>query len=179
MELIGKIRDKVTTQDYSPKSKIDGLELIELRRFVDDSGSFAELLRIGRNGEAQTIRGFFLLAGQINHSEVEPGAIKAWHIHFDQIDVWFVPPKQRLLVGLWDLREDSPTADVKIRLVLGAGRAQLLVIPPGVAHGCANLSQETVDIIYFINRQFDRAKPDEHRLPWDILGEEFWELRKE
>lgn len=80
MKLLEKVRCEVKTQDYSPKLKIGGVELVELRCFVDDSGSFAELLRISRNGKALTVWGFFLLAGQINHSEVEPGAIKAWHL---------------------------------------------------------------------------------------------------
>jgi len=170
---------RATTQDYSPKQKIDGLRLIELRRFVDDSGSFAELLRIGENGEAQAISGFSLLGGQTSCSEVEPGAVKAWHLHYKQVDVWCVLPGQRLLVGLWDLREDSPTANAKMRLVLGAGRAQLLVIPSGVAHGCANLSGDPVYIIYFINRQFNPDNPDEHRIRWNQAGKDFWEMKKE
>lgn len=177
MRLLKGIR--VTTQDYSPKPKIDGVRLITLKRFVDDSGSFAELLRIGEDGEAQVIPGFSLLGGQISCSEVEPGAVKAWHLHYKQTDVWCVLPGQRLLVGLWDLREDSPTADVKMRLVLGAGRAQLLVIPPGVAHGCANLSGEPAYIIYFIDRQFDPSDPDEHRIRWNQAGKDFWEMTKE
>jgi len=168
----------VSTQDYLSKPVIDGVVLVELRRFVDDGGSFVELSRVADFGMLMSVPGIFLAGGQINHSEVEPGAIKAWHVHYDQYDVWYVPPRQRLLVGLWDVREDSPTANVRMRVVLGAGRAQLLVIPPGVAHGCANLSNEPVDIIYFINRQFNPEDPDEQRLPWDVLGEEFWKMSK-
>lgn len=178
MRLIKAIRDEVSPQDYSPKPRIDGVKLIELKRFVDDGGSLTELLRLDPDAEAETIT-FCLLGGQINHSEIEPGAIKAWHLHFGQIDVWFVPPRYRLLVGLWDLREGSPTENDRMRLVLGAGRAQLLVIPPGVAHGCANLSQEPVDLIYLMDRQFAPVDTDELRIPWDALGEEFWQMKRE
>ena len=105
-----------------------------------------------------------------------PGAIKAFHLHYRQDDIWFVPPHDRMLVGLLDTRKASPTAGIHQRIVLGAGRAQLLFIPRGVAHGVTNQAASPGSIFYFVNRQFDPSDPDERRLPHDILGAQFWAM---
>jgi dTDP-4-dehydrorhamnose 3,5-epimerase len=63
-----------------------------------------------------------------------------------------------------------------MRFVLGAGRARLLYTPRGVAHGCANIWNTPSTIIYFVNQQFNLEAPDERRLPYDLLGEDFWEI---
>jgi len=52
-----------------------------------------------------------------------------------------------------------------MRFMLGGGRARLLLIPRGVAHGVANLSARGAQLIYFSNATFDPHNPDEHRLP--------------
>jgi dTDP-4-dehydrorhamnose 3,5-epimerase len=115
---------------------------------------------------------------QSSYSEVLPGAIKAWHLHDVQDDLWFVPPSQRLLVGLLDVREHSVTYKQSMRVVLGGGAAKLLYIPAGVAHGAANPWQAAAGIIYFVSSQFDAANPDELRLPWDLIGREFWQIQQ-
>jgi dTDP-4-dehydrorhamnose 3,5-epimerase len=108
---------------------------------------------------------------------MEPGTIKAWHLHERQDDLWFVPPQSRLLVGLLDVREGSPSYDVPMRFVMGAGKARLLFIPRGVAHGVANLTQQPASVLYFATEPFNSAHPDEHRLPWDTLGPDFWTIQ--
>ena len=77
---------------------------------------------------------------QINYSEMDPGVIKAFHVHRRQTDVWFVPPGDKMLLVLVDVRAGSPTEKVVRRLVLGEGAARLVRIPPGVAHGVKNLA---------------------------------------
>ena len=64
-----------------------------------------------------------------------------------------------------------------MRFILGAGVAQLLVIPAGVAHGAANPWTESTSMTYFTDRQFDPGHPDEHRLPYDLFGPDFWQLK--
>lgn len=167
-------RDKLSLQDYSPKPKIEGVQIIELKRFVDDGGSFAELVRFDESGELEAVPGF--RPRQASYSEVMPGAIKAFHFHLNQEDVWFIPPTDRLLIGLIDARKDSPSYGVSQRFVMGDGRSQLLYIPRGVAHGGGNIWNKPATIFYFVNQQFNLDAPDEHRLPWDINGKEFWEL---
>ena len=165
----------LTTQEYGAKPRIQGVELKEGKSFISDDGLFCELLRI-TDGQLELWPEFE--PRQISYSEVEPGAKKAFHLQFDQEDVWMVPPDKRMLVVLHDARHDSSTAKVTMRLVLGGGKAQALLIPRGVAHGCANIWTEPSSLIYATNAQFNAAEPDEHRLPWDFLGEDVWQMTK-
>lgn len=162
-------------QDYSPARRIDGVEIVELNRFNDDGGAITELGRFAAGHHAQ-LDGFELK--QMNFSEVEPGVVKAFHMHGRQTDVWYVPPRDKMLVILHDCRKGSPTENVTMRFVLGDGRSRLLRIPPGVAHGCSNLRNAMANLIYFVDVQFsaDPAETDEGRLPWDFLGAEIWEM---
>jgi dTDP-4-dehydrorhamnose 3,5-epimerase len=166
-------RPALTTQHYGPTAVIDGVQRIDLRLMIDDSGSFAEVVRLDSAGRLEALPGFQVR--QTSYSLVLPGAIKAFHLHFNQDDVWFVPPTDRLLVGLIDTRASSPTYRLTGRYVLGGGKAQLLFIPRGVAHGASNTTDAPAHIFYFVNQQFSLTDPDERRLPWDIAGAEFWQ----
>jgi dTDP-4-dehydrorhamnose 3,5-epimerase len=167
-------RDKVSTQEYGRKQPIEGVQIIELRHLIDDGGSFAEIVRFDEQGRLLQIPDFQVR--QSSYSQVLSGAIKAFHLHFNQEDVWFVPPTDRLLIGLVDVRESSPTYQQTMRFVMGAGKAQILYIPRGVGHGCANIGTTPATILYYVNQHFDLNAPDEHRLPWDMLGVEFWQI---
>jgi dTDP-4-dehydrorhamnose 3,5-epimerase len=174
VELGEQYRERFSVQEYRSGPRIDGVELRELRRFEEDGGSFNEVMRVS-DGEAEDWPGF--APRQCSHSEVLPGAIKAFHVHRRQTDLWFVPAGSRLLVGLVDVREESATAGAQMRFVAGAGRSHMLLIPPGVAHGCANLGGAASALLYFTDRQFDASDPDEGRLPWDLLGAGFWRIQ--
>jgi dTDP-4-dehydrorhamnose 3,5-epimerase len=167
-----KYSGKISTQDYSKKPVIDGVKIVELKNIVGEDGNFSELMRLSENGESQEFLGFFVK--QISSSHILGGAIKAWHIHLNQEDVWHIQPHNKMIVGLLDARKNSPTKDTTMRLSLGGGKAHLLYIPRGVAHGAVNISKKPGTIIYFVNQQFNIENPDEHRLPWNILGEDFW-----
>jgi dTDP-4-dehydrorhamnose 3,5-epimerase-like enzyme len=169
-----EFRDKLTTQEYGGGARIDGVRLLDLRLMTDDGGAFAELVRFDEGGSLEAIPDF--KARQSSYSLVLPGAIKAFHLHFGQEDVWFVPPTDRLLIGLADARRASPTYNAAMRFVMGGGKAQLLYIPRGVAHGCANLWGQPATILYYVSQQFSLQDPDERRLPWDILGADFWQM---
>lgn len=169
-------RNDLSIQDYRKKITIDGVQLIGLQSFVDDGGALAEIARLDENGNLVLIPEFKVR--QSTWSQMLPGTIKAFHLHYNQEDVWFIMPYDRMLVGLFDARENSPTYKASMRLVMGAGRAQLLYLPRGVAHGLANVWQNPANMMYFVNQCFDPEKPDEHRLPWNILGEDFWDIKK-
>jgi len=170
-------KKNVFTQDYTPKEKIAGVVVQPMPHMVDDGGFFLELGR-WQDHVMQTFPEFDLK--QLNYSEVDPGVIKAWHLHYHQEDIWFVPPSHKLLVLLRDCREDSKTNGVMMRLTLGAGKGYLVHIPRGVAHGAANLWDKPAAIIYFVNNQFtpDPTSTDEHRLDWDYFGSDIWSLTK-
>jgi len=172
-----RARDAYTVQSYAGKRRIDGVEVVELRRFNDDGGSMTELGRL-TDGVHRDLPGF--VVRQVNFSVMDPGVIKAFHLHRRQTDVWFVPPSSKMLVVLGDAREGSPTEGVVSRVVMGDGISRLLRIPPGVAHGVRNIGSGDGQIIYFVDTQFDPdpAGCDEGRLPWDHFGVEIWEKER-
>lgn len=136
---------------------IEGVEMKELVSHEDERGFFREILRdtdgIAREGWAQA-----------SHSLMHPGVAKAWHVHPTQIDWWYVPAGD-LKVGLYDLREGSPTRGQLEELFLGEHYpARLLKIPAGVAHGCRAIGG-TTHLIYFTSRTYDPG--EEGRLPHD------------
>ncbi|MDQ2799921.1 MAG: dTDP-4-dehydrorhamnose 3,5-epimerase family protein [Armatimonadota bacterium] len=169
-----EFQDKITTQEYGGGTRIDGVQIIDLRLLTDDGGSFAELVRFDEAGNLEAIPSFQVR--QSSYSLVLPGAIKAFHLHYTQEDVWFVPPTDRLLIGLIDARQASPTYGKTMRFVMGGGKTQLLYIPRGVGHGGANIWGQPATILYYVSRQFNLQDPDERRLPWDMLGADFWQM---
>ncbi len=177
MKLIKEIEDKLTLQDYSKTKIIDGVKVVDLKRFNDDGGSFIELARL-TNGNPELLPEVNIK--QINFSEMLPNVIKAFHVHIKQTDIWFVPPKDKILLVLVDIREDSPTKGLQMRIPLGDYKSKLVVIPPGIAHGCKNIGTDTGQIIYFVSSIFsaDPKDSDEGRLPWDYFGSEIWEIEK-
>ena len=177
MEWSSAAKQAFQTQSYAPRPTIDGVEIVTLTRFHDDGGSMTELARLV-DTTPQTLAGFTMR--QINFSEVEPGAIKAFHLHARQTDVWFVPPSDRMLLLLVDVRKGSRTDGTSMRITLGAGASRLVRIPPGVAHGVRNLAATTGRIIYFTDLHFspDPSDCDEGRLPWDYLGADVWDVAR-
>jgi dTDP-4-dehydrorhamnose 3,5-epimerase len=175
MDLTPEAKRAFTLQSYPAARTIDGVELLRLARHADEGGSLTELARLD-DGRAQGVAGF--TARQVNFSEVEPGVVKAYHLHTRQTDLWYVPPSDRMLVVLLDLRRGSRTEGTRMRLILGNGDSRLLRIPPGVAHGMRNIGTATARVIYLTDLHFsaEPATCDEGRLPWDFAGPEVWDL---
>lgn len=178
MKLIEDAARALTTQKYGRKSEIGGVIVSQLKRFNDDGGALTEIARLSA-GKLEAFSDFQL--AQINFSEIDPGIVKAFHLHEKQTDIWYVPPTCKILLVLIDLRLDSPTRDNQMRIILGDCSDRLVLIPPGVAHGCKNVKSRTGQIIYLVDRQFssDPEECDEKRLPWDFAGKSIWEVGKE
>jgi dTDP-4-dehydrorhamnose 3,5-epimerase len=165
-----------THQEYG--RGIEGVKVVRLTRFSDDGGSMTELARLD-NAVPQAFGGFAVK--QVNFSTLEPGVLKAFHVHERQFDVWFVPPSDRVLLVLVDVREGSATSKHVLKIMLGDGGSTLVKIPPGVAHGCKNVGPHTARLIYLTSEHFsaDPKTTDEGRLPWDLVGPEIWEPAKD
>jgi len=178
MDFIPEVQDRYGVQCYDSVPGIDGVERIALTRRNDDGGVFMELARLV-SGELEALPGF--RPAQINYSELDPGVIKAFHIHRRQTDVWFVTPESKLLAVLLDARDRSVTRGRQMRLVLGDGVCQLIRIPPGVAHGIRNLSPARSRMFYLVDFHFDPSPEitQEGRLPWDFLGAGIWEVERQ
>jgi dTDP-4-dehydrorhamnose 3,5-epimerase len=157
-------------KSYDKAPAIEGVEVVSLRRHVDDRGLFLEVFRrrathLGSEALAELFAGVDL--AQVNYSLVTAeDHVKGLHYHLKQADVWFCPPPFKLKVVLLDLRKTSPTAGRAQVVVLGDGRDALVKIPPGVAHGYRPLSVPC-GLFYLVTQCFDLADPDEYRVAWD------------
>ena len=169
-----KFEGKVARQTYGEVKGIADVRMIDFNFHTDDGGDFHEVARITGN-RTNLLDGFEI--HQINRSRFNPGLVKAFHLHMNQDEVWAVHPLDRLLAGLVDVRKGSVTEGVSMRVVLGGGKSKFLYIPRGVAHGGMVLGPSPVDVVYLMNQQF--SGEDELRLPWDLLGKEFWHIRNE
>ena len=170
-----KYRGKVYIQDYSKKPTIEGVQVLKLNTIVGEDGDLSEVMRL-KDGEIEAIPGFKLF--QVNRVQLLAGAVKAWNLHYKQDDLWLPLPPGHLFVGLWDLRENSKTKGETMRISLMGGH-NMLYIPKGVAHGTKNMGEHTLNLLYFVDQQFNLEDPDERRLPWDALGEDFWEPQRD
>jgi dTDP-4-dehydrorhamnose 3,5-epimerase len=174
-DLSKKAQENYSVQSYEKTPVIDGVVIKDIPWFVDDGGFFMEMGRFA-GGIHELFPDFEIK--QTNYSQMTPGAIKAFHLHLSQEDIWFVPPHERLLVVLSDQRKDAQTSGQNMRFIMGEGKPRLVYIPRGVAHGVANLWERSASIIYFVNQQFSAENTDEGRLPWDMLGKEIWEINR-
>ena len=136
---------------------IDGVEIKELKTFYDDRGFFRELIRVTDDFFAQ---GF----GQWSHSFMFDNVIKAWHYHKIQTDWWYVATGV-MRVGLYDLREGSSTYKKTMDFLMGDHQsAKVVMIPPGVAHGCKTV-QGPVNLFYITSHVYNTD--DEIRIPYN------------
>ncbi len=176
-DLLDLYKEKIYTQKYREEEHIDGVMIVDLHLHVGEDGSFSEIARLSDKGELLSIPGFHIK--QINRSNLDPQCVKAWHLHYKQDEVWYINPESKLLVGLLDVRKNSKSPGHVQRLTLGGGKTQLLFIPRGVAHGSRNLLNTEAMMWYLVNEYFDKSQPDEQRLPWDLLGADYWESQKD
>ena len=143
---------------------IEGVELKPLVTHSDERGFFREIVR---GTETIAAEGF----AQVSHSLMHPGVAKAWHLHPTQVDWWYVPAGD-LKVALYDTREGSATRGELMELFLGEHyEAQLLKIPPGVAHGCRVIGG-TTHLIYLTSSTYNpdeeqRLAPDDPAIGYD------------
>lgn len=175
--LLPDVSDKTYAQDYSSQPQIEGVKVIELKNFLNEEGDFSEILRLDDSGHLEVMPEFQLR--QINRTTIFPQAVKAWHFHYNQDEMWYVPQCYQLTVGLWDIREDSISKNLKKKIQLGGGSSKIVFIPRGVAHGMKNFSTQSAQLFYFVSQQFDSQNPDEMRLPWNASGEEFWQAERD
>jgi dTDP-4-dehydrorhamnose 3,5-epimerase len=170
-------------KSYAKPAPIAGVEVLWLKRHVDDRGLFLEIYRhatthAGSEGLARFFQG--VEVAQLNYSLVTaPDHVKGLHYHLKQSDVWFCPPPFKLKAVMLDLRRDSPTAGAAQAVVLGEGNDAWLKVPAGVAHGYRPLTAPC-GLFYLVTRCFDLTDPDEYRISWDHPAvRDLWAVRNE
>ena len=130
--------------------------MIHSTSYPDNRGRFQEAFR------KDWISDLFSDQLQINCSHSKAGVIRGLHFHKKQTDYWF-PVSGSFRVGLADMRPESPTFRKSVSFDLCADDPVGLVIPPGVAHGYAALTDAV--LIYMVNRYFDGS--DEFGVAWN------------
>lgn len=138
---------------------IDGVIVKELVPHPDERGFFEEIIR---RSDPFFAEGF----GQLSHSFMHTGVVKAWHIHTTQIDWWYVA-RGTVKAVLCDLRKDSKTYKELVEFILGdeAGSIIVLKIPAGVAHGLKVL-KGPADLFYVTSGEYNKEK-EEGRILYD------------
>ena len=136
---------------------IDGVIKKELVRHKDERGFFEEIIRVSDDFFKE---GF----GQLSHSYMYGGTIKAWHIHKTQVDWWYVV-KGLVKVALYDGRANSPTYKQVEEFTLGEGGQDIVLkIPTQVAHGLKVL-KGPAEFIYVTSGTY--SKEEEGRIAYD------------
>ena len=138
---------------------IEGVQIKNLVSHPDERGFFRELIR-------KTDDFFTPGFGQLSHSLVHPGVIKAWHGHAKQYQ-WTYVITGVLFVVLYDMRQESRTYKEKMQMVLGDGlNAQIYVLPPSVVHGY-RCQSGPAHVLYVTSDVYDPE--EEIRLPLSEL----------
>jgi dTDP-4-dehydrorhamnose 3,5-epimerase len=136
---------------------IEGVVVKELVTHADERGFFREILRVT---DDMSLAGF----GQLSHSLVHPGVIKAWHGHTLQTQ-WTYVAAGLLKVVLYDGRSESPTFRQRAEFLVGIDQHEkVYCFPPGVLHGYRCVDGPA-HVIYVTSGVYDLS--DEIRLPTD------------
>jgi dTDP-4-dehydrorhamnose 3,5-epimerase len=136
---------------------IDGVVVKDLVTHADERGYFRELIRAS---DPAFKDGF----GQLSHSLVNPGVVKAWHGHSKQAQ-WTYVITGALQAVLYDARPTSPTAGNKLELLLGDQYpSRIYLLPVGVLHGYCCVAGPA-HVLYVTSGEYDLA--DEVRVPHD------------
>jgi len=113
---------------------IDGVIITPLKQILDDRGKVMHMLR----RDSKLFKEF----GEIYFSCVNPGAIKAWHIHKHMI-LNYAVPYGRIKLVLYDDRKESRTKDEVQEILMGGDNYCLVTIPPLIWNGFKGLGEET------------------------------------
>jgi len=159
--LPGATKDEQSvTSDWTVlQEPIDGVQLVEVRNVIANSGHTTEVLRREWFGGGVEI-------DQVFQVTLGPHGISAWHVHLDTTDRLFVNAGQVKIV-LYDSRAGSATRGLVNEFRLGDRRPGLVVIPPGVWHGVQNLQATESRVLNLVDVAYEYEDPDHWRLPAD------------
>ena len=134
---------------------IEGVVLKELVTHTDERGFFREIFRFSEDFGDVTV-------GQISHSYVNEGVIKAWHGHVYQSQ-WNYVVTGEIKAALHDNRTESATYGKTMEFLIGEYEApKAYYFPPGILHGYKCL-KGPMQIIYVTSGVYDLS--DEIRAP--------------
>jgi dTDP-4-dehydrorhamnose 3,5-epimerase len=141
---------------------IDGVTITPLKQIVDERGKIMHMLRADAKG--------FQSFGEIYFSCVNPGSIKAWHIH-KSMTLNYAVPHGHIKLVLYDDRPKSPTKGEIQEIELGPDHYQLVTIPPKIWNGFTGLGSEMAIVancatIPHDPNEIERLDPHDVKIPY-------------
>jgi dTDP-4-dehydrorhamnose 3,5-epimerase len=146
---------------------VEGVVVSPRRQFIDERGKVMHMLR----SDDVVFQRF----GEVYFSWVNPGAVKAWHLH-REMTLNYACPHGLIKLVLFDDRPGSPTHGRSMELFLGPDDYSLVTVPPGIWNGfkgvatypslvcnCATIPHRPDEI--------ERLDPLSQQIPYD------WSLR--
>ena len=110
---------------------INGIKITPLKQIVDERGKIMHMMR----NDSKIFEKF----GEIYFSTVNPGFVKAWHLHKENT-LNYVCIKGKVKLVLFDDRKDSSTTGQHQELILSPDDYFLVTIPPFIWNGFKGLS---------------------------------------
>ncbi len=146
---------------------IDGVLIKPLRKIPDERGAIFHMLKC-TDPEFQQF-------GEIYFSVVNPGAIKAWHVH-SLMTLNYAVVSGMIKFVLYDQRPDSPTTGALQEIFMGDLNYVLVRVPPGVVNGFKGISTTPAIVANCATHPHDPAEisridPFTPGIPYD------WEIR--
>lgn len=163
----------------------------------DDRGSLYEVLRsdeydsfidFGQNyivrSRQDAVRGFHYHDKLVDHFTIVSGSAIFCLWSFGNMD----DPREAEKLLMEEYKKvwpDTPSdyehilGDVDdwfLRLTVTGERPVRIDVPPGVVHGWMALEPNTV-LLSTGSNVYNRENPDEHRLPWNLLGTTIWRIQ--
>jgi len=137
----------------------DGVQIHNLVRHTDNRGHLFEFYR------DSWVPAGIRPAIQWNYFHSNSNVLRGVHVHRNHSD-YLVLVSGMMLLGLCDIRIDSPTYRLSTLIKLEADAPKMVIIPPGVMHGF--YFPEKSVCVFGVNFYFN--KEDEFRCLWNDPG---------
>jgi dTDP-4-dehydrorhamnose 3,5-epimerase and related enzymes len=146
---------------------IDGVVITPLRQIIDERGKVMHMLREDSP--------MFQRFGEIYFSTVEPGVVKAWHVHH-RMTLNYAVIFGKIKLVLFDDRAASRTRGEIQELFLSPDNYSLVTIPPLVWNGFKGVGEKAAIVancstIPHDPAEIERKSPTDGSIPYD------WEIK--
>jgi dTDP-4-dehydrorhamnose 3,5-epimerase len=136
---------------------LEGIKVLDLKKFIDERGSFTEIMRVDWEDFFEKDKPV-----QANLSVSFPGMVRAWHKHEKgQVDYFLV------ISGSMKICAFDETNEELDEIVVSGEKLQLVRIPGKYWHGTKTIGTKPSVTVYFVSRLYDYQKPDELRRNWN------------
>jgi dTDP-4-dehydrorhamnose 3,5-epimerase len=146
---------------------IHDVRLTPLKKICDERGRMMHLF----SREWPIFKSF----GEVYFSTVNPGVVKAWHLHKENT-LNYTAVTGMIKCVLFDDREGSPTRGEVNEFFLGEHNYQLITIPPGIWNGVKGITTTESIISIVMDLPYNPAEvvrihPFQNNIPYD------WDLK--